>query len=125
MPSDAPAKPPPGNSTTPREFTATSASTEGHSAVWDGGVGPRVHGLPVTIVFGAGATRVTQFRAACSVCRGCEFHVDAGAHARFWRDEADVDISRPPCRAPRRPPSLSPARVIEGIDDTLRTASFV
>ena len=112
-PSDAPL-PPPGQYNS-REFTATSASTEGHSAVWDGvSVGPRVQMVSDAIALGAGATRVTHL--------GRMFGLVAGE--LMWtqertldgEDEADVEISGRLMRTAQA--STESGEVIEGIDDT-------
>ena len=112
-PSDAPL-PPPGQYNS-REFTATSASTEGHSAVWDGvSVGPRVQMVSDAIALGVGATRVTHL--------GRMFGLVAGE--LMWtqertldgEDEADVEISGRLHRTEQA--STESGEVIEGIDDS-------
>ena len=112
-PSDAPL-PPPGQYN-PREFTATSASTEGHSAVWDGvSVGPRVQMVSDAIALGADATRLTHL--------GRMFGLVAGE--LMWtqertldgEDEADVEISGRLHRTEQA--STASGEVIEGIDDS-------
>ena len=110
---DAPL-PPPGQYNS-REFTATSASTEGHSAVWDGvSVGPRVQMVSDAIALGVGATRVTHL--------GRMFGLVAGE--LMWtqertldgEDEADVEISGRLMRTAQA--STESGEVIEGIDDS-------
>lgn len=112
-PSDAPL-PPPGQYN-PREFTATSASTEGHSAVWDGvSVGPRVQMVSDAIALGADVTRVTHL--------GRMFGLVAGE--LMWtqertldgEDEADVEISGRLERTEQA--STASGEVIDGIDDS-------
>ena len=112
-PSDAPL-PPPGQYNS-REFTATSASTEGHSTVWDGvSVGPRVQMVSDAIALGVGATRVTHL--------GRMFGLVAGE--LMWtqertldgEDEADVEISGRLMRTAQA--STESGEVIEGIDDS-------
>ena len=112
-PSDAPL-PPPGQYN-PREFTATSASTEGHSAVWDGvSVGPRVQMVSDAIALGANATRLTHL--------GRMFGLVAGE--LMWtqertldgEDEADVEISGRLQRTEQA--STESGEFIEGIDDS-------
>lgn len=112
-PSDAPL-PPPGQYNS-REFTATSASTEGHSAVWDGvSVGPRVQMVSDAIALGADATRLTHL--------GRMFGLVAGE--LMWtqertldgEDEADVEISGRLHRTEQA--STASGEVIEGIDDS-------
>ena len=112
-PSDAPL-PPPGQYNS-REFTATSASTEGHSAVWDGvSVGPRVQMVSDAIALGVGATRLTHL--------GRMFGLVAGE--LMWtqertldgQDEADVEISGRLHRTAQA--STESGEVIEGIDDS-------
>ena len=111
-PSDAPL-PPPGQYN-PREFTATSASTEGHSAVWDGvSVGPRVQMVSDAIALGADATRLTHL--------GRMFGLVAGE--LMWtqertldgEDEADVEISGRLHRTEQA--STDSGEVIDGIID--------
>ena len=112
-PSDAPL-PPPGQYNS-REFTATSASTEGHSAVWDGvSVGPRVQMVSDAIALGADATRLTHL--------GRMFGLVAGE--LMWtqertldgEDEADVEISGRLHRTAQA--STASGEVIDGIDDS-------
>ena len=112
-PSDAPL-PPPGQYN-PREFTATSASTEGHAAVWDGvSVGPRVQMLSDAIALGVDAPRVTHL--------GRMFGLVAGE--LMWtqertfdgEDEADVEISGRLMRTEQA--STASGELIEGIDDS-------
>ncbi len=112
-PSDAPL-PPPGQYNA-REFTATSASTEGHSAVWDGvSVGPRVQMVSDAIALGVDAPRLTHV--------GRMFGLVAGE--LMWtqertldgQDEADVEISGRLHRTEQA--STESGEVIDGIDDS-------
>ena len=104
-PSDAPL-PPPGQYNS-REFTATSASTEGHSAVWDGvSVGPRVQMAP-TRSLSAWVPPASRTWAACSAW--------SRASSCGRRSARSTARTRPTSRSqaascvPRRPPP-SPAR---------------
>lgn len=112
-PSDTPL-PPPGQYN-PRELTAASASTEGHSAVWDGvSVGPCVQTVSDAIALGMGVTRVVHL--------GRIFGLVAGEFAWIQErtsdgeDGADVKISgRLMCAAQV---SIELDEVIEGTNDT-------
>lgn len=112
-PSDAPL-PPPGQYN-PREFTAMSASTEGHAAVWDGvSVGPRVQMVSDAIALGASAARVNHL--------GRMFGLVAGE--LMWtqersldgEDQANVEISGRLMRTAQA--STESGEAIEGIDDS-------
>lgn len=112
-PSDAPL-PLPGQYN-PREFTATSASTEGHAAVWDGvSVGPRVQMVSDAIALGASAARVNHL--------GRMFGLVAGE--LMWtqersldgEDQANVEISGRLMRTAQA--STESGEAIEGIDDS-------
>lgn len=112
-PSDAPL-PPPGQYN-PREFTATSASTEGHAAVWDGvSVGPRVQMVSDAIALGASAARINHL--------GRMFGLVAGE--LMWtqersldgEDQANVEISGRLMRTAQA--STESGEAIEGIDDS-------
>ena len=112
-PSDAPL-PPPGQYN-PREFTATSASTEGHAAVWDGvSVGPRVQMVSDAIALGASAARINHL--------GRMFGLVAGE--LMWtqertldgEDQANVEISGRLMRTAHA--STESGEAIEGIDDS-------
>ena len=79
-PSDAPL-PPPGQYN-PREFTATSASTQGHAAVWNGvSVGPRVQVVSDAIALGEGTQRLVHL--------GRMFGLVAGE--LMWTQERTLD----------------------------------
>lgn len=112
-PSDAPL-PPPGQYN-PREFTATSVSTERHAAVWDGvSVGPRVQMVSDAIALGASAARVNHL--------GRMFGLVAGE--LMWtqertldgEDQANVEISGRLMRTAQA--STESGEAIEGIDDS-------
>lgn len=112
-PSDAPL--PPSGQYNPREFTATSASTEGHAAVWDGvSVGPRVQMVSDAIALGASAARINHL--------GRMFGLVAGE--LMWtqertldgEDQANVEISGRLMRTAQA--STESGEAIEGIDDS-------
>lgn len=113
VPSDAPL-PPPGQYS-PREFAATSASTQGHAAVWNGvSVGPRVQMVSDAIALGEGTQRLVHL--------GRMFGLVAGE--LMWtqertldgEQEASVEISGRLMRTAQA--SAESGEPIDGIDDS-------
>ena len=106
--------PPPGQYN-PREFTATSASSEGYAAVWDGvSVGPRVQMVSEAIALGVNAARVNHL--------GRMFGLVAGElmwtqeRTREGHDEAEVEISGRLMRTAQA--TTESGELVDGIDDS-------
>lgn len=112
-PSDAPL-PPPGQYN-PREFTATSASTEGHAAVWDGvSVGPRVQMVSDAIALGASAARINHLGRMFGLVTGELMWTQE--RTLDGEDQANVEISGRLMRTAQA--STESGEAIEGIDDS-------